>query len=333
MAKIVTIGGGTGQYTLLSGLATYPDLELTAICPISDSGGNTGQYLGKKLRPLVGERGQLLPPGDIGKCLLALSSPVLQERLMHRVKGVKELENYNAINALLVAFWQLTGDFLKAIAAVSEILASVGQVLPVALARANLVADLANGQKIKGEEAIYNRLNCYQGRCLAAPIKKLYLQPSSLGPLPSVLRAIGQAGLVVIGPGCLPSSIISTLLVPGITSALKKTKAKKVYLANVMAHFGEQPDFKLSSFVLELEKYLGFKVDTIVANTERPADSVLQKYWRQDKAKMVKIDLAKNWQGRQIITAPLLVKSTSVQFKDYARHDAAKLAKLVKSLI
>lgn len=332
MKKIVTIGGGTGQYTLLSGLVNYVEVELSAICPISDSGGNTGECLQKNIQPLVDHSGELLPPGDIGKCLLALSPHPLQARLVHRISGVKGLENYNAINALLVAFWQFTGDFLKSIAAISEILEIHGRVLPVSAERARLEAELLNGQILKDEDEIYSAVNCHGGQCLVAPIKELRLVPPDVKILPEVAAAIAEADLIVVGPGCLPSSIISILLVPGVKEALKKSPAKKIYIANVMAHQGEQADFKLSSFVKEVEKYLDFKFDLVLANSSTPSEETVKNYWEKDKAKMVEVDVAEDWDGRKVLTVPLLTKSDSAKFKEYARHDAGKLAAAVVKL-
>ncbi|MFA6533997.1 MAG: gluconeogenesis factor YvcK family protein [Patescibacteria group bacterium] len=334
MAKrIVTIGGGTGQYTLLSGLVNYPEVELTAICPVSDSGGNTGDCLQKNLQPLLDHSGALLPPGDIGKCLLALSPHPLQARLVHRISGVAGLENYNAINALLVVFWQFTGDFLKSIAAVSEILEIRGRVLPVSGERAQLVAELPSGEILQSEDEIYSAVNCHGGQCLAAPIRELRLVPPAIKALPEVVVALQNADLIVIGPGCMPSSLIPILLVPGVKEAIKASAAKKVYLANVMAHRGEQADFKLSSFVREMEKYLVGRFDAVLANAERPADEVLARYQEQDQAKLVEIDVPADWDGRQVVSAPLLLASNSSKFKEYARHDAGKLAAAVVKLI
>ncbi|MBI3236167.1 MAG: YvcK family protein [Chlamydiales bacterium] len=64
MKKVVVIGGGTGNFSVLRGLNGY-NVDLSAIVSMADDGGSTGI-----LRDELG----VLPPGDVRQCLVALSN-------------------------------------------------------------------------------------------------------------------------------------------------------------------------------------------------------------------------------------------------------------------
>lgn len=311
MKKVVTIGGGTGHFNLLQAIKNL-DIDLTAIVSMADSGGSTGQ-----LRDEYG----VLPPGDVLKCLIALS-PYEDARqiLQSRFKSLERLKNHNAGNMLLVFLSQYLGnDFVGAIMALGEILNIKGKVLPVTTDKVTLVAQLTDGGKLFGESAI----DIVRGKS-RAKIKDLYLVPHN-GKLEVYIPAakvIEKADFIFISPGDLYTSIIPNLLVDGVEQAIKKSKAKFVYFPNIMTKYGETDGYAVSDFVKVVEKYIKRPLDQIIVNNARPKADVLRKY-QQEKAKLVSVDL----EDPRLIVADLLSKGL------LARHDCDKLGKIVEQKV
>lgn len=265
MKNIVVIGGGTGTFTVLSGLKKYPDVNLKAIVSMADNGGSTGL-----LRTELG----VLPPGDIRQCLIALSnSPkVLSDLFMYRFEDGR-LSGHNFGNIFLSALEKTTGDFEQAIIEAGKILNISGEVIPVSLEPMNLRAELADGAIVEGESSIDSaRPNADQ------PIKRLFLNPSVHATWRAI-DAIKTADLVILGPGDLYTSLMPNLLVQGLVESLRMTRARKVYICNLMTKHGQTNNFKASDFVRELERYIGPGIfDTIMVNTEKPNEDVLKHY-------------------------------------------------------
>jgi uncharacterized cofD-like protein len=210
--RIVTIGGGSGQFILLSGLRDLKDIDTTAIVSMVDSGGSTG-----RLRDELG----ILPPGDILKCILALSphQNACRSILLKRFKKDRRLAGHSAGNMLLTMLSRYTGNFPAGVAALAEILDVDGSILPVTIDKATLVAELTDGKRIYGEEAIDLPRGTQREQ-----IKDVYLVPhhhESIAVYPPVLDAIEQAEHIFIGPGDLFTSIIPNLIVPGVKKALE----------------------------------------------------------------------------------------------------------------
>src|SRR3989338_10208038 len=236
--KIVVIGGGTGTFTVLSGLKKYP-VELTAIVSMADDGGSTGV-----LRDEFG----MLPAGDIRRALVALSSypeKFLTDLFTYRFRD-SEVDGHNFGNLILVALERVTGSFEHAVAAASRLLDVRGRVLPVTFSDVRLYAELENGEIIKGETNI--DIPKHDGRLL---IRRVWLQPKGRAN-PKALNAIMNADMIIIGPGYLFTSIIPNFLVSGIQNALWKSKAKKVYVANLMTKYGETNGFSGADFLAVL---------------------------------------------------------------------------------
>jgi uncharacterized cofD-like protein len=309
--QVVTIGGGTGQYTLLSALKDLP-VNITSIVSMVDSGGSTG-----RLRDEYG----ILPPGDILKCLLALS-PYTEAReiLQARFTSSEKLEGHNAGNFLLTFLTQyLSNDFPGAVDALGEILKVRGTVLPVTTDQATLVAELEDGSFVYSESAID------VGRQDRKKIKKAFLVPHSgdLKVYPKVIQAIEQADFVVIGPGDLYTSIIPNLLVPKVKETLQLINKPIVFVVNIMTKFGETDGFVVDDFVQTIEKYLERSVDIVIANKTVPSDSLLEKY-KEEGADVVRI--INELEGRRLLQEDLLGVG------DLARHDVSKLAQVFKDL-
>lgn len=305
--KIVVIGGGTGIFTALAGLKKYP-VELSAIVSMADDGGSTG---------VLREEFGILPPGSVRPALVALShSEKLVSDLFNFRFPEGSLREHNFGNLLILALAKITGSFEKAIEKTGKLLKIKGEVIPSTLDNAHLIAKLENGKVIRGETNI--DLPKHDGRL---KIEKVWLGPPCQAN-PKAIKKILAANLIVIGPGDLFSSILPNLLVKRISQAIKKSRAKKVYICNLMTKFGETTSFTGGDFVKTIEKYLGENVlDFVIFNNKKPSAQRIKKY-EKEKATFVKYNkkdpLLKKY---QIIEGDFLRK------KGFIRHDPAKLAK------
>jgi uncharacterized cofD-like protein len=314
---IVTIGGGSGQFVLLSGLRQSRRFRITSVVSMVDSGGSTGR--------LRGEFG-ILPPGDLLKCILALSphQDLARTILLKRFTGDRRLRGHNAGNMLMTMLSRYTGSFTSGVQALGEILDVQGKIFPVTTDKATLVAELTDGSRIYGEQAIDVPQSGPREK-----IRSVFLVPHHANQVkvyPPVLAAIRKAAMIVLGPGDLFTSILPNLIVPGVNEALQAARAPVYYVLNLMTKYAETHRFKARDFVIELEKVLGRRVDGVVYNTAVPEKGLQAAYARQ-KAELVKVDRTDGWwQGRQLIAADLLDTTGGV-----VRHDARKLAAVIEA--
>jgi uncharacterized cofD-like protein len=317
--RVLTIGGGSGQFALLSGLRDLGQLQLTAVVSMVDSGGSTG-----RLRDELG----ILPPGDILKCILALSADreIARKIFLKKFPAGSRLEGHNAGNMLLTMLSRYTGSFPTGVQSLAEILDAHGKILPVTIDRATLVAELTDGTRIYGERAI----DVPRGN-QREKIRDVFLVPhhsDSISVYPPVIEAINASDFVIIGPGDLFTSIIPTLIVEGVREALGVTSAALLYVVNIMTKFGETHNFSGKDFVQKLEECLGRRVDGILYNAAKPDDEILARY-RAQKAEFVEIDTADEWwKGRHVYACDILDTAGGV-----VRHDSKKLAQTVEKLI
>ena len=317
--KILTIGGGSGQYTLLSGLRDIKNIEITAIASMADNGGSTG-----RLRDELG----VLPPGDILKCAIALSPlrDTAKKIMLKTLKGDQRMRGHKAGNMLITMLSRYTGSFPAAIRTLAEILEVTGRVLPGTTNKATLVAELVDGSRIYGESAIDIPQNPHR-----EPIKDLFLVPhhkGSISAYPPVIESIKDSDIIIVGPGDLFTSIIASLIVPGIKEAIQSTTARIFYILNIMTKFGETHNFKGKDFIKKVEMYLGRQVDGIILNNKRPNISLLKKYFAE-KSDFVEIEkLEKHEKDRRIYADDLLDSSDEI-----VRHDSKKLASLIRTII
>jgi len=236
--RVVVIGGGTGLSTLLKGLKWYvsptadlpatksgkPEIsDLCAVVTVSDDGGSSGR-LRKELN--------MLPPGDIRNCIVALSEDetLLSKLFQHRFVKGSGLEGHSFGNLFLAALTSITKDFSEAVRLSSEILATRGHIYPATTANVELEALMEDGTRVRGE----TKITASKGR-----IKELFLIPHDVEPLPQTLEAIARADLITIGPGSLFTSLIPNLLVHGIAMAIASSPAIKVYICNLMTQANE----------------------------------------------------------------------------------------------
>lgn len=314
MKNIVVIGGGTGTFTVLSSLKKYPQLHLSAIVSMADDGGSTG-----KLRDELG----VLPPGDVRRGLVALSKSdkLMRDLINYRFKDGC-LGGHNFGNLLISALEKITGDFSKAILKAGEILAIRGQVIPVTCDKTRLCGELENGKIIKGETNI--DIPKHDGRLR---IKRVFLKPQTRATS-EALKAIKEAHLIVIGPGDLYTSILPNLLVKGICRTIAQSRAKKIYLCNLMTKFGETNGFKAIDFVKAIENYLGKNVlDVVVYNNHFPSQKRLAKYFKLN-SQVVKFN-KKDFKNLPI----RFIGANLITEKGLIRHNQEKLAKTILKLI
>lgn len=310
--KLITIGGGSGQYSLLSGLRNIENLSITAIVSMVDSGGSTG-----RLRDELG----ILPPGDILKCVLALSPyhETARALLQKRFEKDRRLRGHNAGNMLLTMLSRYTGSFPSGVAALAEILDVRGTILPVTTDRATLVAELTDGSRIYGESAIDMPRGTQREK-----IKDVYLVPhhtEKIRVFPPVVDALKKADYIILGPGDLFTSIIPNLIVPGVTEAIQESSAKLIHIVNIMTKYGETHSFKGIDFVNNLEECLQKTIDIIVYNNHKPDSGLCQLYETQKSEYVEANQDDDQWKNRKVYATDLLEASNQI-----IRHDSKKLA-------
>lgn len=315
--NIVVIGGGTGTFTVLTGLKKYKH-DLTAIVTMSDDGGSTGV-----LRDELG----VLPPGDVRQCLVALSSSdMLMRELMNYRFDSGKLKGHNFGNLLLSALEKTAGSFEAAVEKASEVLRIRGRVIPSTLDPVKLYAKVG-WRTIRGQYKIH-------ATTLNGSLKRMWLEPDGRAN-PKALAAIQQADVIVIGPGDLYSSLIPNLLVKGIPEAIRASKAKKVYICNLMSIDSHTRDFSVADFTRVIEQYLGSHVDAVLYNNATPSKALVSKYAREGE-RPTRIELPEN---RKCIGADLIatdgpkkqLKQDAIK-RSLIRHDSAKLASLISKI-
>ncbi|MEK9169294.1 MAG: gluconeogenesis factor YvcK family protein [Patescibacteria group bacterium] len=314
MKKITVIGGGTGTFVVLSGLKKYP-LDLSVVVTMMDSGGSTG-----RLRDQLG----ILPPGDLRQCLVALSdAPLLWRKLFLYRFEKGDLEGHNFGNIFLAALEKVSNSYDEAIETVSYVLKTKGKVIPVTLNKLHLVAEYENGKKVTGEGLID------ENHSEKSRIKTVYLEPQGKAN-PKAIKSIEESDYIVIGPGDLYTSIIPVLLVRGVKEAMRKSKAKIVYIMNMMTKSGQTTSYKAFDHVADLVKYLGREPEVVLINNGEISSDILSSYEHYNEVKVVN-DLNKN--GYQIIERDLVditkveKNSSDILYRSILRHDSEKVAK------
>lgn len=312
--KVVVIGGGTGVFSVLTGLKKYP-YSLSAVVSMSDDGGSTG---------VLREEFGTLPPGDIRRALVALSATdnkIVSELFNYRFKSKGSLSGHSLGNLLLTALEKITGSFDQAVREAVKILNVEGQVIPVTLKPTSLYAELENGKVITGETNI--DIPKHDG---STKIKRVFLKPL-VSANKEALDAIKSADVVILGPGDLYTSILPNLITKDMVEAINSTSARVVYIVNIMTKYGETYGFKAADFVSVMEEHLGKGViDYCVINTEMPTGAILERYGK-DKEEPVLYD-GKSLEGKiNVITGEFLRKGK------YLRHNPQKLAKALSKII
>lgn len=322
--NIVCIGGGTGTFVVLSGLKNYP-LNLGAIVTMSDSGGSN-----KRIRDEFG----LLPTSDIRQCLIALSAEkgktgLLRQLFMYRFEKGEGIKGMTFGNLFMAALSDILGSQEQAIEQTGKVLRINGTVIPVTLDDTNLVATYENGHVVTEEHFIDEPEHDGKLR-----ITDMTLAPKALAN-PQALDAIAKADMIVLGPGDLYTSLLPNVLVDGISQAIAKSSAKKVYIMNLMTKYGQTYGFKASDHIKVLEKYIGKNLDIVIVDNSEYPEAVIEKYEDMKEYPVVD-DLGEKAYYRvvrgAVVSNQLIEKSSSDSLaRSLIRHDSDKLAhELVK---
>jgi len=319
--RVVALGGGTGLSALLRGLREHvvrgpdrlptrerPISDLAAIVTVTDDGGSSG-----RLR----REHRILPPGDIRNCMVALSKDeaLLSRLFQYRFHAGRGLAGHSFGNLFLAALTHVTGDFAEAVRVSSKVLAIRGRIFPSTLSNVHLVATLANGRRVHGETNISRS---------KIPIRKIELSRHRVRPLPRAIAAIQEADLILMGPGSLYTSVIPNLLIPEIAQAIRRSRAPRVYIANLMTQPGETTHYTLGEHIRAIEDNVGrHLVSYVVANKRQISPDVAGRY-RAEGAEQVVVDRPNLVKMRVRLIADDLLEEHSV-----IRHNSPRLASLL----
>ncbi len=327
--SVVVIGGGTGTHAILRGLKRYQaHIDLTAIVTMADSGGSTG-----RLRDEFGQ----LPVGDARMALAALASDddeheeLVRELFMHRFDKGSGLEGHNLGNLLLVALTSILGSEEAAIRAAARVLRVRGSVIPVSTESVHLVATYADGVVVTGEHAIDEPSPDRYGHSIVA----LAVTPSAMIN-PRAEAAIRNADVIVLGPGDLYTSILANCVVDGVPEALQRTKARLVYVTNLMTKVGQTAGMGAREHVAEITRYIGRQPDVVLVNSGEIPEELLMRYAAQDE-----YPVAMNCEGETCtvlmgdFTAKEAVRlqSGDVLKRSLVRHDSQVLARSIIDIV
>jgi len=287
--RVVAIGGGTGLSTLLKGLKRFvlwpseipvqldaPSIrDLSAVVTVSDDGGSSGR-LRKELN--------MLPPGDIRNCIVALSEDeaLLSRLFRHRFNKGSGLEGHSFGNLFLAALTSLTSDFSEAVRLSSEILLTRGHIYPATTSNIELEALMEDGTRVRGE----TNITASKGR-----IRELFLVPPDVGPMPQTLEAIANADMITIGPGSLFTSLIPNLLVRGIAKAIVESPATKVYICNLMTQANESLGLTAADHIRALDRHAGAQLFDYALINQKPASEDLKAKYALEGAAQIVADL------------------------------------------
>jgi uncharacterized cofD-like protein len=327
--KIVTIGGGTGSFTLLSGLKKYP-LDISAIVSMADDGGSTGV-----LRDELG----VLPPGDVRQCLVALSesSEKLRELMNYRFEN-SGLKGHSFGNIFVSALEKTCGGMSQGLEEAAKILNVCGKVIPVTEDDMRLEIELENGKILYGEDQLDdNRELRRQGIML----KKISLQ-RSVRANPKAVKALKDADFIVLGPGDQFGSIVPNLLVREIAQTIRKSRAHVIYVSNLTNKKGLTSGWTVRDYVCSLEKYIGKgRINSVIWNSKKIPRRLIEKYEEREGSDAVVRADKDGKKTYTLLRADVAdVRETSgrkgdaiVATRSFIRHDSARLARAIMFLI
>jgi uncharacterized cofD-like protein len=318
-ARVVALGGGTGLSTVLRGLKEYvaarrpekkprPIADLAAVVTVTDDGGSSGR-LRREYR--------VLPPGDIRNCMVALSKDehLLTHLFQYRFPSGGGLGGHSFGNLFLTALTNVTGDFPEAIRVSSQVLAIRGRIFPSTEQNVTLEAQLEDGTIVAGESKISKSRK---------PIRSVRLVPRRVRAFPEVLRAIREADLVLVGPGSLYTSIIPNLLIEGVVDAIARSRAKCVYIANLMTQPGETQHYSVADHVRAVYEHTRRKLfDFVVINRTAVAPRLLRRYRASGAEQVIPSYAELDRMGLKYVTGDL------VQQDGVVRHDQTRLSRLL----
>lgn len=308
--KIVCLGGGIGTVNLIRGLKNHFS-EIIVVVSMADDGGSTG-----RLRRLY----RIPPPGDIVSCIAALSDAddTMKKLLMYRFAGDRygedeSLGGHKFGNLMMVALTSVTGNFSKALSQMQKIFKTSGKILPATLETTSIWAETSVGERVDREE------NIDLGR-FTGTIEKLHLKPTNPKTLDEVKDVLMSADVIIAGPGDLYSTVLPVFLIPDILTALKKSKARKIFVVNVANKLFETPNYKVHDYINAVVDHCGAAIFDCVLMNSDVTPVIPDKYKRQYK--FVPLDFVKD-DSYSVIAKHLV----SIDFPLY--HDSIKLAKAI----
>jgi uncharacterized cofD-like protein len=319
MKKIVTVGGGTGSYTLLRGLKKYNDLDITAIVSMADDGGSTG-----RLRDELG----VLPSGDVRQCLVALSEHTdIVRALMNYRFQEGGLAGHSFGNIFLAALEKVAGSFVHGVEVASEILKIKGRVVPVTEDNAKLAIKLDTGEILLGEDSIYH------SNLENKKVSEIYFQ-NSVSLSEHARNAIIQADVIILGPGDFYCSILPNLIVSGFKEAILSSPAKILVPVNLTNKKGQTTGWKTSDYIHHIEHVIGKPADCILINSTDPSEEQISLYKLEEGDGVL---VTQDMQDTRIIKKDLLSheiisanKADSISsLRGFIRHDSDKIAKAI----
>ncbi len=308
--RVVVIGGGSGLPNLLQGLKEYTS-NITAVVNVSADDYTLTSAMSKEER---------VTPGDIRKCISAIST---SESDFSKLLTYSTDNGTTIGNSIITALTDITGSFPKAIDKLSDIFQVQGDIYPVTTDELILCAGLENGEIVVGKENISERV-----RETRSAIKQIFLKDGSIKVVPEVIDAIKKANIIVLGPGSLYTSIASNLLIEEVNKAIIKSKAKKVYVANIMNQPGQTEGYTLARYINEIERYLGKHVlDYAIVNNGEITPEMIKDFNQEDST-AVKIDL-ENIQNRAI---SVIQEDFVITAKNALIHNSERLAEIIMTL-
>lgn len=303
--KVVVLGGGTGLSSLLRGLKQYP-VDITAVVSVCDDGSSTGRLREEFNTPAV---------GDIRKVIVSLSEtePLVEELLNYRFKTTSDLNGHAVGNLLLTAMANITGNMSDGIESLSKVLNLKGKVLPLTEDNVVLMAKMHDGTIVEGEHHITEA---------HSKIKEVYYKHKPI-VCDAVIKAIRDADCIILSMGSLFTSILPNLICKDVIKEIDKSKAKIVYVCNIMTQPGETDNFKVSNHVSLLNKYLGKrKIDVVIANNGQIDKNVIEKYASLEQKDQVELDKEELKKMKVKVIKDDLISIENEQI----RHDTLKLA-------
>lgn len=310
--KVTVIGGGTGMPVLLRGLKHYP-IDLAAIVTVADDGGSSGRIRTEMSMPA---------PGDIRNVIAALAEvePMMEQLFQHRFTNGEGLTGHSMGNLFLAAMTAVTGDFYTGIKEIARVFKVKGKIYPIANQSVFLNAEMLDGEIIVGESKI---------PAANKKIKRVFIEPKTVTPLPEAITAVKESDLIVISPGSLYTSTLPNLVVPELANALREAKGKVVYVCNVMTEAGETTGYTAADHAQAIIEHTGVGcLDKIIVHNREITPTVQAKY-AEENAEPVKYDLERlDSLGLEIIESDIIDEQ-----QQYLRHDNKKVAEILFSLI
>ena len=309
--NVTVVGGGHGLSVLLRGIKAATS-NVTAVVTVADDGGSSG-----RLREEFG----IIPPGDLRNCLVALADtePLMEKLFQYRFKGQSELAGHSFGNLFIAAMNEVTGDMEQALQESSKVLAVKGQVLPASKDHVRLDAIMEDGTVVEGESQIPE---------VHKRIQRVRLFPEHVQPVQSALEALTSADAIILGPGSLYTSIMPNLLVDGVAEAIRKSKAIKIYICNVMSQPGETDGYTASMHAKAIIDHGGKGIIDYMLVNDSPISPAMQEYYAAKGAFPVEVD-------EEAINALGVgfVKADIINEQELIRHDPDKLSKAVMNMV